>query len=239
MNNEQTVVYWSIVAIPERMTSMNLLWEPPKPLIKILPEGGIDNPGNYRVCTAANQYWKNVYALIHPQESYVKVSGNFNKPNLELGQDYWRSENSPLKNRYRVDYDFSWVFFCEESVVLEQLPAFMHQTEDSKTSVMPVAAYDIGKWFRAINLSYMLFEEKNYISIKKGDPATYLKFNTNKKIILKQFEMTEDIRHIANQVAGHKNYISNESLNSLYNRFIRSNRHKVVLKKIKENLLDI
>jgi hypothetical protein len=239
MNKETVDVYWSMNTAQDRQTLMNLFWEPPKPLMTLLPQGGKNKNGSYRVCSGSIDAWKNTYALIHPTNSTLKVKGDFDKPTIEQSNpNFWYAEPGALENRYRVTYDFSWVFFAEESVKIQQLPPFMHNTADREGGWMTSGSFDISQWFRAINLTYILWEGQDAIKVNKGDPAVYLQFLSDKKVNLKRFELTPELYSIAKEVVAFKMLSPHESLNKLYDRFIGSGRKEKVLSIIKQNLLD-
>jgi hypothetical protein len=237
MKEETVIVYWALMTAPDKQTSMNLMWEPPTLLNKILPRGSKNKETNYRVCSGAHDMWKNTYAIIHPTSSSVEVSGPLENPTASMTHPYWLGQPSAFDDSYRVDYDFSWIFFSEESVKIQQLPAILHDTSDSHNAILASGSFDISKWFRAVNLSYILRKGKNTITVTEGEPATYLQFLTDKKVILQQFEMNEELRQITREVVFHKIYFPNETLDNMYKRFIRSNRHKRVLKLIKQGIL--
>lgn len=231
------VVYWATNTLLDRQTKINMMLEPPKPLVSMLPKSN-GNKNGYRSCSAGKDFWKNTYAIINPADSYVKVSGETEKLVFDKNDGFWLAEPSGLINTYRVDYDFSWLFFSEKSVKVQQLPPFLHNTSAAKNGRISAGSFDISKWFRPINLTYLLWENSNELYLKKGEPLSYLQFLTDEKIVLKQFELTPELRDIMVQVVNWKAYYPHEPLHILYERFTRGNRHKRILKLIKENLLD-
>lgn len=239
-DKDTVTVYWTADTSPERQTYAQILWGPPVPLIKLMPEGnGLEKTGNYRLCAALPTLLKNTYAFIHPLTHTASVSGDLFSPIIKSELDIWRHRESPLKNRYALEYDFGWLFFSDESLQIKVVPPYFHNTSASKTAFLSSGSFDIGKWFRRITMAYILWENETTLTFTKNDPAMYIEFVTDKKVILKQFECTEEITSIGTQTAMASSlFMADRSLNYRYSKFIQSNRHKRILKLIKDNLLD-
>ena len=235
---DTVIVYWAAKTIPQRQTHAQLLWGPPVSVSKLLPNG-TGKPGNYRSCAALTPMLKNMYAFVHPLTHNARITGSHDTPLLEADLDIWVPQrNDPLKNCFGLDYDFGWLFFCEESLEVKVTPPYFHKTSVSQTAYVASGQFDIGKWFRSVSLAYILWEGERSLSITAGEPALYIEFLTNKKVILQPFECTEEINSIANQVVDASQLGMNKtSLQHRYDMFFRSNRHKRVMKLIKENLL--
>jgi hypothetical protein len=238
--SDTITVYWATWSLPERQHQINFLWKKPETLTKCLPKNGSKNRfANYHACSAFKNLAKNTLVPIHPVSSNVMLGGDYSSPHIvSSNMDVWLPKPNALQDRYRVDYDFGWVFFCEEPLVIQQMAPFMHETTAQKTAGMPLGAFDISRWFRPIMTTYLLWENKNTVSVTEGEPVFYLQFQTEKQIIFKQFELTNPLYEIPNSSFIFRRIKPAMSLFELYDRFISSNRKKVVLKHIKENLLD-
>ena len=100
-DKDTVVVYWTAKTTPQRQTYAHLLWGPPVPLTKIMPEGnGLGRSGNYRSCTALTSMLKNIYALVHPLTHSVTISGDLIAPDITADLIIWLKRESALKNRY-------------------------------------------------------------------------------------------------------------------------------------------
>lgn len=239
-NNNEVIVYWGIWSSLDRQTRMNLMWEPPKSLMSVSDIGhdGVIESMNYRRCVGATNFLKQTYTFINPLDTEVKIEGEFGNPQIIATQDVWNIRPAPLKNRYAIDYDYRWLFFSEESIVMKQTPPYMHNTSERPTATVATGAFDISKWFRPVNATFILWENENTLKLKNGDPLFYLEFQTEKKIILKHFEVTSEIMNLSVQLTDHKNFFPFEPLSKLYNRFTSGHRDKRILKLIKDNLLE-
>lgn len=240
-NKESVVVYWSMCSDIENIDRVNMIWDQPKPLIPLLFADPKINKDSYISCSGMKNFFRNSFTLLHQVDSTIKFNIENNLIKLESGSGIpaWKSFETPaMDNRPRLTYDFSWIFFCEEDMIMEQLPPFLHNTSDRQGGVISTGSFNIAKWFRPINPDYIVWENSKELSVKKGDPAFYIRFLTDKKVILKQFEFSKELYDISYQILQHKNYFAKEPLETLYSRFTRSNRHKKVIKLIKDNLLE-
>ena len=241
INSMKTItVYWTPWSLPQRNSLMNLMWDPPTPLLKTLP--GVqdlkDSSISYLACKSAQKLFKNTYTTRHPLSVTATLTGSFESPTIESTHDIWLPRNAPLNNSYSIDYDFAWLFFCEESLELRFTQPYMHQVESAKTSFLSSGSFDIGKWFRPCGLAYILWPGQNTLSFKKGDIVAYFEFVTDKKVILKQFDLTPELFSMASQTVAFKKAIPNQGLTELYERFTRGNLDKLILKHIKNNLIE-
>ena len=234
---DEVVVYWSLLTNLDRQTLLNLLVEPPKPLYKTIgpgPAGRTD--GNYRMCGAAGNVFNTTFVLTNPHDTEVELSGPVEDPQIN-GEEIWEKRANAMQDRYAVDYDMRWVFFCEEPLTMKVITQYMHNTSFLESAHVATGQFDISRWFRGINPCFILWKDKNKVVVKKDEPLMYVEFLTEKRIVLKQFELTQELNDIASQVGTITKFIKMEPLSSLYDRFTRTNRGKRVIKLIKENLL--
>lgn len=234
---EPIIIYWAAFSLPERQTRMNMIWDPPVRLIDILPASH-SKESSYRTCTGANNLFIQTYTLIHPIDVSLKVEGDFDAPIIDTNFNAWNTRPAAFKNCYSIDYDFGWIFFAEESVIMKQTPPYLHNTSDKISATVASGAFDISKWFRPVYPSYILWEGVNSLTLTKGQPAFYLEFQTNRKIILKHFELTSELKNISDEIVKHKDIFPKESFIDMYNKFIKSHRDKRIIKLIKENVLE-
>jgi len=229
-----SVVYWCNNSIAERYTTQSLIHKPPYPLRKnimdkVMP-GRNPNTG-YDSCKSMHNIFANTFMLDHP----MNLQWSKGDPN---GIFIDRSHDSFFKDSIMLDVDFQWLFFSEDDIELELTPAYMHKALSNDYGYLTAGSLNISKWFRAINTTYQLWDGVTEMKIKQDDPMMYLNFRTPNKVILKQFVMTDKLRHMADATANFKSIFPMQPLENLYERFTRSNQHKLVLKEIRNNLLD-
>jgi hypothetical protein len=230
-------VYWSMHGAVSKITYANLVFDKPKKLLKTLkpiPE----EKDLYLSCSAAQDLYKNTFVINSPFSSNINILGNEEAYTLDNQKGYWLLRDYTLDNRIRIDFDFGHIFFAEEPVKMTMYPPYMHKTKSMNNATVAAGRYDISKWFRPINPSFILWENEKSLSIEKDEPLVYIDFETDKKVILKQFDLTEELQSVINQNLFYRDMFPHTKLNELYDRFTRSNRHKLVSRLIKESLLD-
>lgn len=231
MKNE-LIVYWANFGAIDRLQRVNLTVEPP---VRIMQTFGKEfGKPSYKICSGAKNLFQNTFVIKSPFDVDAKITETaIYEPNQLISLRVPTYEGA-----YSIDYDFNWVFFSEESVEIVQTPPYMHSTQASEYGILASGSFDISKWFRTINLTYNLHQGVNTFNAKKDEPLCYIDFRTKKRVILKQFELTPDLHSLAFAASDLKEFFPFESLETLYNRFTRSNRHKKVMQEIRKNLLD-
>lgn len=238
MNKDTITIYWAMSTSLEKQTLINLLWQDPIPFIKTIPKVSHNPENGYRQCAGASVFWRNLLVIKSGISSHAILTKDYNNPNILVNDGYWETRNSGLDKTHRLDLDFSWLFFSEESVIIQQTPPYFHNTTTQNYGAIAPGSFDISKWYRPINLTYLLWENVNELKIEKDEPLAYLQFLTNKKIVLKRFENTPEIASIMLGATKLKNYFPREPLEKLYNRFTGSKRHKRLATLIKENIVE-
>ena len=133
-----------------------------------------------------------------------------------------------------MDYLITLHLFSEEDLNVSVTQPLLNH--NSNYFLIP-GKFNISKWFRPINPSYMFLNSEYDISIKKGDPIMNLYFNTEEKILFKEFYFTETLKEITKETVGHKQFNKKNSLSTLYSKFENQKINKVVLKEIKRSLI--
>lgn len=231
-NKNELVVYWANFGLPDRLQRTNLIAEPPVRIMQTFhKEAG---EVSYKACAGSKNLYQNTFVIKSPFDVDAKIIDSTVYEPLNLVN----LRKPTYEEAHSIDYDYHWIFFSEESVEIVQTPPYMHQTEASKYGTIASGSYDISKWFRNINPTYNLHTGVDEFKTKKDEPIFYIDFRTKKRIVLKQFDLTPDLYNLAIATADLKKLFPFEPLEVLYNRFTRSNRHKKVIKEIKNNLLD-
>ena len=232
-------IYWAPVGTVSTVHSMNLLLEPPQRFWHNIPDKSDNIQGDYRACKAAQNMMNNTFLLKSPFTSTVKLIGEKNNPTVVSEREgLWVPRDPSFKDAYRVDIDFYWIFYCEEPVEIKQTPPYMHKTTAQEGGFLVPGSFDISKWFRQLTISYHTWPSTDTITVTEDEPLCYVEFDTDKRVVLKQFEYTSEIHEINMQNVNFKHFKPNQSLEQLYERFTRSNRDKRLINLIKENLLE-
>ena len=229
-------IYWSNFCQVDALPRMKLLNERPQKVITALKKKMILREKNLVMCPASNDFFQNTYMLTFPKHFEV----NFDKDGniVDDNNNFFLFRQKQFENRISVELDISWIFFSEENLILEVMPPFYHQTSLNERGVLACGKFDIGAWFRPINLSFMLWENENKFVAEENEPICYLRFLTEEPIKLLEFNITQPLLDIAKSCVFHPNYYRKQiPLLKRYEIFKRSNLKIDIMKEIKMNLV--
>lgn len=236
MSEDVSVVYWSKFSVEERKYRQSLLYEGPEKLIKNLSANkNKENATPYGNCKSFLEMFKNAYILKQP----LSVDIDFSKKNENQTHAEWFAFKSPsFNNAITVDYDVAWLFYSEDSIIMEMTPPYLHKYSSISQGYITSGSFDISKWLRPVTLAYQLFPEEKTLTLKAGEPAAYINFKTEKKIVLKEFRINQNILNITEGCSSLKNIIPGLPLKNLYSRFTNGKIGKDIMKEITKNLID-
>jgi hypothetical protein len=231
-----TIIYWTNFSSPERQQKTNLIMPQPEKLYSNLFKSRINHEKSYSKCPARIEPLNNTYVLKNPFDIDVTFD-DFDKPH-GLKDNWFLTMPRNFENRVSANIDIGWLFFSEDDVVLEATPPYAHKTETSKYGMFPVGQFNISQWFRPIISTHILWENEKRFVAKENEAMIYVKFLTEQKVELQQFELTPKIFDIAIACAKFHEYTTPFlPLSKKYERFIQNKMHKTLLKEIKENLI--
>ena len=236
MSNKTVTVYWANFSVPEAQESMILLNLPPEKLMKdFFKNKAGDDSRTYVRCPATQSFMKNTYFARFPVDLDVTFENG-----VAHGErsGLFMKRKQDFQDKISTDIDYQWIFFAEESLEVEVLPPFGHKTEASQYGMIAMGGFDIGQWFRPVTANHILWEGETRFKAKEGEPMFYLRFKTNKQVILKPFYVTEKIYKLASSNVGFARYYKEGlSLAQRYERFKITKMRDMVLKEIKANLI--
>ena len=193
---------------------------------------------NISKCPAFRDYMKNIYGIrsIYSYDFYIDE--NSVKSNT-YDQKFF---DDKIIIRSVEDKSFSLnprlLFITEEKSLKMSTgiqPSFENNEINKRCSTVP-GTVDIGKWFRELDFAFYLKEEYNDFTIKEEDIYQYVKFDTDKKIIFKQFIPNAFLQKHIDAVLNAKKYRSQNfiALDEYYSMF---KNKKNIIKEIKNNLV--
>ena len=248
MKQKPIIVYWAPEAIIQREHQQLLLEMPLLPVMKDIhkrrnkenmPKGpNYEDPhGNgYQMCTALHELSNNLYYIKAPFD--VDVSFNEDGSLVAGGYSSWFKErNSSIDNALSADFDFSYMLFSEEKLDVSITPPYLHQTSQPEYGFICAVKWDISSWFRPHILIYQLWQNKKRIHFKKDEALAYLKFETSRPIIFKEYKITEEILNILNSCLSHKFIVPFQPMEDLYRRFNQTSMKKRLVAEIKKNVI--
>lgn len=245
--NEKIVIYWSPWVNPDFQYNQMILDVKPKSLMSDLqkrraidpaipPSQNLEN-GKYQVCSALHTFSKNMFIVKSPFDADIKLDENGSIVKDSEVSHMFVERISSIENSYSVDFNFSFLFFSEEPVKMTLTPAYLHKTSHNDSGFVAAGEYDISNWFRPAPCIFQLWPGTKGLVIKQDEPLSYVKFDTDKEVELRQFKVTDDIVKMVNACGTVKFFKPFEPMEKLYVRFSNTGLKRAVLKEVKNNII--
>ena len=232
-------VYWGV---PELSNFTGIRHTEPIPLLSHHLKGKNLQALEYNKCPAFRKSVENTFCGM----ASLPFSMSFNEQGLSFDPSQQQLFERLVVVRSVQERMFSWnmrhIFFTDEdSLLMDLMHPWLEDNEFTNNVSLVSGQFDIGKWFRPAESSFTVKRGNRTVSIKENDPIYYLKFHTTEKIQFKRFLCTPEIYSYVNSTVHSRNYHTHDanSLDWYYNIFGKHRKFKkLILKKIKENLID-
>jgi hypothetical protein len=194
---------------------------------------------NTAQCPAIKDAFHNIFALrsIYDYEFSIRdnsvVSESYN-------QDFFDSHVVVRDMEQRFFSFLQKRIFFTDSESLKMTPyihPFMEDNDVARATFSIPGTIDIGKWFRSTEFPFFLRDGFDSFKINLNDVYTYVKFDTQEKIVFKRFIPTEKILFYAESASTSSDFISHGK-NTLSNYYGMLKFKKNILKEIKNNLAE-
>jgi len=229
-DNIGTTSDWSILYKEPKSLNSYLLKELNKDRVKDL-----DNRA-YMSCTAFQRLSKNTYVIENPIKSKYYFKGQIQPTKNSLSAQVKREPQLMFQTLF--EYNYPIIFFAEESLEIQfTAPYFLNAPHLQYGAVTP-GQYNIGKWFRPIQMEFNLWKDVYEFKIEKDEPIAFVNFLTDKKINFKMFEMSDELAKIMNVCSTASVWENNIPLLDRYKRFHESKMLNKTLTKIKERIIE-
>jgi hypothetical protein len=227
-------VYWA--PLDNKEMNLTLAYYEPGRLATNIPVD-LRSSGYYK-CPAFMETVKNTFVLKSP----ISLNLEFN-PSKQIAS----ASNEQLYNlKARIDdaldhgivqFGFNYLFFAEKPLKITQMHPYLHHNTFTRNANTLLGEFDCGRWLRPLQASFVIDPSiKDYTyDIKRGDIYSYIRFNTDEKVELVNFDLTPKIEEIADSClqmkqSGHN---SSFSLDFCYKSFIMYKRNKVLLRELR------
>ena len=193
-------VYWSranpgfseleSLGFPSSAYISPLRIEEPVPLTKHLNYKEFFGPSVSR-CPAIVDDIKNTFVIKSPVDITIDISkSSFQVTNQDLA--FAQAFLGEPQGKFGIhQLSLSYNFFAEKSLLITQLPAYYDSNSYIDNTHTITASFDIGRWYRpAGKPAFILKKDAKQVVIKQGDPLLYVRFNTQEKVKLIEFDDT-------------------------------------------------
>jgi hypothetical protein len=188
-------------------------------------------------CPSIYHELKNTFGLksVYEYEFSLTQEGLYSKNGNKFFEDHlmvrdFNNKFFSLLQRY--------LFFTEEKSLgmTAYLSPFLENNPVSQNTYSIPGNFDIGKWFRNIEMNFFMKDGVTDFKISEGDIYTYIKFDTDEKIIFKKFVPNDNLKfYIKGVWSSTDNGSTGKSLGDFYKML---NFKKQVIKEIKKCLVD-
>lgn len=211
MKKKETVkVYWAPFPFVDNEEQWNMLYMDPKPVADSFYSNLNDEPEIVK-CPVIRGSMKNIFSLNSNIEDIIKLDEDlvkkiYNDTSKEIYQipvesklPLVRPRASSYKNFININYNMSWIFFSEDSLIMRTSPPTFPVVMPAENSILAFGKIDIGKYYRSINLDYHIPIDTKVFSIKEDQPLIFLEFETDKNIEFVRFKNTPLLKKLENE----------------------------------------
>lgn len=238
------IVYWSHPFAEAHLNFQNIL----NNVKQYNVNKNVDNymSINFIRCPFFNTFARKTFNILSPFD-YSLIMENGSLKSYHYDKQFFDNVVFVRDEKYKLFglKIMGFLFFTEENCTLTFNRSYFSNSDFSyNTDVIP-GQFNISRWFRPVDLAFIIKKQNQLINIKKGDPlfSINFEFNNNKKIIFKRYNYTGLIHHYSN----YKNTLSSSDndrpkfdqlTDYFYDMFDNSGIKNPILKEIKSNLVE-
>lgn len=246
MNEDIINVYWApettfdVLGVKE----WNLLYPEPKTLFTELQEQRTKDAGTdtYFSCPATNDKYRKTYVFRNTLPSSYEFDFTEKQQIINptsagyIGYSILRPPTISVGPM--VNFNLYYCFFADQPLEAVFTPPMMHKPQHTKYGTSIPGQFDIGQWYRPFPLEVQMWDMKGEFHLLE-EPIFYVEFKTKKKIIFHRYKINETLSSYIKMCSTSKSiWGPGQSLVKRYERFNNSRMKDLILKEIKQNLLD-
>lgn len=201
------------------------VWAPPRPITT--ESGPVNSAKSVNRCPAVLDHEARLFEIPCPVDLEIHLKrdqyGNFqtvatkgvqssvneggwNKLLSMTPPQHWRNPNKPL-----LQVITPYRFLSDQVVYMNQLPAFLSYKAQSQPGLLIGGRFPIDAWPRPLMWAFEWHDTNAPITLKRGDPWFYLKFeapNPVNKVRVFQAEVTPELEKFSANVDSVTNYVN-------------------------------
>lgn len=193
---------------------------------------------SYLKCPAAIYELKRTFIVKSPIECSLMLDKKTNTVKIKSASNFASQKTFfPINDFFEsFSLNSNLILFSQKSVNVTQLPPYMHHVSWKNQIFNSTGIFDISKWYRPLNATWIHNNNLLDLDIKRGDPLYYIRFETNQKINLIRYDMNEALIKYSRHCLDAKHWIKNRPLKFWYEKFQNNNYNKKIFYEIKKNL---
>ena len=216
----------------------NMLYAEPENLFdkNIKNKTNIDKVDSMFYCPAFKHLTKNTIEFKNPLTTSLKIDDDGNiidRSKTGTGANVVRKPS--IKDRFLIEYGITPILFSDSDVTATMTAPWFETPSFMQYATIVPGRYNIGKWFRAVNIEFMTNPGQREVVIEKNEPLVYFTFDTDEQIKLTRFKMDEELRRYSISCATSTSWEPWIPMAERYKRFRQSRMRSIILEKIKQN----
>jgi hypothetical protein len=233
-----TTVYWTPVTTQsegEELYEMEVLFGEPRPLAKEIANAYKDYL--FIQCPATQAFYRNTFVITAPMSGVIQVGENENgSATIATSGHGWDKSFYDAFSHIREDKTVTlpptYLFYAKESLEMEVLPVFLLNSPSLDNAFFTPASFDIGRWIRPVDFSFVPKDYTKPITINRGDPLYFVRFKSDERVVLERVPFTRSLRSMMHACVSVKKRVRNITLPVLYemaksriNLFFKGSKH--------------
>lgn len=247
---QETVIYWAPWYPAGDRLDLNHLYAEPKSLYEEVAAKKaplkMESPDFLR-CPATSDLLRSTFVVRAPVDTNASL--NFQtriaKPIDETSADKSKykvrldfAHQPTLLNHNLIEYTHPILFFAEDDSMMTTLTApYFEHVKSYESGVIVPGRFDIGKWFRPMNMEFQLWPGVTTLNIPAGEALCYVQFHTEKRIVLRRFIPNKEMEKLIVSIAQVSPFKKFARLSERYRVFEQSQSKQRVLKLIQKQLI--
>jgi hypothetical protein len=176
-------------------------------------------------CPAIQGYFKNTYLIRCPVDFTIIPKPNAKTYSIDRFDQKFFNEWCIRRPNDFINPDRpictlgpKMVFVADEDVIIESLPAMMHDSPTLRNIRVIPGTYNIHRWIRPLDFTFEILDPSQPLEFKRGDPLFYVRFIDKKgrKVELERIEQSNDLLKTMYGMIVVKNYIQKLGLEKMY-----------------------
>lgn len=131
------------------------------------------------------------------------------------------------------------MFFADSPLKITLCAPFFHEPKHIKYGTIIPGSFDIGQWFRPLNIELQMWKQSGELVLEKDEPMYYLLFETDKPILLHRFILNEQLLKFSSATTKMGGLFGqNFNLLERYKKFNAIGLREKILTEIKKTLIE-
>jgi hypothetical protein len=202
----------------------------------------IDNkssPNNFFLCPAFKNLTRNTFLIKNPMHTHFIFEDGVAKVKSRNHVHIDKQHDPSMKDGTLIMYGMQFIFFSEDDIIAKLSSPFFNQSPHLQNCALVPGQLNIKRWFRNLNLEFMLWPGKNELEFQQDEVIAYINFECgDSEVVLKRFQMNEKLHKLMSTCATSTTWEAFASIQERYQRFMKTRTNVLVLDEIKKNLVN-